>query len=77
VTSSVIVTLWGKSFGDWLDWVCRRSTNLGRTSSFGLKRKLGCMGLGWVFKHVFSVLRGVRLRAGSRRMGFMPYITKA
>lgn len=35
------------------------------------------MGLDWVYKRVFFVLRGVRLRAGSRRMGFMPNIKKA
>jgi hypothetical protein len=35
-------------FGDWLDWVHGRSTNLGKTSSFRLKRKLGCMDLGRV-----------------------------
>jgi hypothetical protein len=66
-----------ENFGDWLDWVCEHSTNLVRTSSFGLKRKLGCMGLGQVYKRVFPAFRGVCLRAGSRRMGFMPNIKKA
>lgn len=64
-------------FGVWLDLVCRRLTNLGRTSSFGLKRKLSSMGFGWVYKLVIFVLRGVGLQAGSRRIGFMPNIKKA
>jgi hypothetical protein len=64
-------------FGVWLDWVCGRLTNLGRTSSFGLKRKLGSMGLGRVYKLVIYVLRGVGLQAGFRRMGFMPNIKMA
>jgi hypothetical protein len=66
-----------KIFGDWLDWVCGCTTSLGRISSFGLKRKLGSMGLGRIYKCVFSVLRGVRLQTGSGRMGHMPNIKKA
>jgi hypothetical protein len=39
------------SVGDWLDRVCRRPTHLGGIS-FGLKRKLGFLGLGWLFRRL-------------------------
>jgi hypothetical protein len=65
------------AFGDRLDWVCGRSAYSGRsrTSSFGLKRFLGCLGVGRVYKHY--VHRGTHLRDGSKRLGFMPNIKKA
>jgi hypothetical protein len=39
-----------KTYGDLLDWVCEHPTNLDKTSSFGLKWKPGCLGLGRVYK---------------------------
>jgi hypothetical protein len=66
-----------EQFGVWLDWVSWIFSNLGRssTSSVGLRRLLDCMGLGRVFK--YFVLRGLRLRASSRRLGFKPNTKKA
>lgn len=61
-----------EQFGVSLDWVSEIFSNLGRsrTSSVGLRRLLECMGLGRVYK--YFVLRGLRLWAGSRRLGFKP-----
>jgi hypothetical protein len=61
-----------QALGVWLDWVCGRSSHLGRsrTSSFGLKRIVGCLGLGLGRASKCFVLRGICLRAGSRRFNF-------
>jgi hypothetical protein len=78
VTSSVIVTLWGKrmgSSGRFLRLLSRlgmRAPNeLGQNLFFWAETETG------LFEFGPGVLRGIRLWAGSRRMGFMSNIKKA
>jgi len=69
------------SVGDWLDRVCRRPTHLGRIS-FGLKSKLGFLGLGWLFRRLGKFKRfGVwssyaRMRTGSKGLRCLPFTKK-
>jgi len=69
------------SVGDWLDRACRRPTHLGRIS-FGLKPKLGFLGLGWLFRHLGKFRRfGVwssyaHIRTSSKRLRCLPFTKK-
>jgi len=61
--------------------VCRRPTHLGRIS-FGLKPKLGFLGLGWLFRHLGKFRRfGVwssyaHIRTSSKRLRCLPFTKK-
>jgi hypothetical protein len=69
------------SVGDWLDRVCKCPMHLGRIS-FGLKQKLGFLGLGWLFRRLGKFRRfGVwssyaHMRTGSRRLRCLPFTKK-
>jgi len=69
------------SVGDWLVWVCKHPTRLGRIS-FGLKPKLGFLGLGWLFRRLgkfrhFGVWSSyARMRTGSRRLRCLSFTKK-
>jgi hypothetical protein len=60
-----------------VDWVCGSKPNLDRSFLVVLKRFLGSMGLGRVFKRACFVVRGARLRVGSKKWGFRPSVKKA
>jgi hypothetical protein len=60
-----------------VDWVCGSKPNLDRSFLFVLKRFLGSMGLGRVFKRACFVVRGARLQVGSKKWGFRPSVKKA
>jgi hypothetical protein len=60
-----------------VDWVCGSKRNLDPFFPVGLKRFLGRRGLGRVFKRAYFVVRGDRLRAGSRKWGFRSSVKKA